>query len=119
MDIIEITIERAEKLLKAAGVQYAIQMPDGSVLGELKIDQEKPKRVRDTSIPWGEISKKIDKYVQPLKVGQVAKIEGLVTETLTKKRVQSIASARAILHFGKGNCITHQNGDVLEVLRVA
>lgn len=121
MDIIEIAIERAVKFLDAAGVQYAIKMPDGTMKGELKFEPPKKMRVHKGDLPWGDLSKQLDVYIKPLKVGEVVRIENMIDEKkgFTIRRIQGVASSRAILHFGKGNTITHRNGDVLEVLRVS
>lgn len=114
-----IAMERAEGLLKAAGVGYAIRLEDGTVRGTLALAPEKSPRSAHVKV--NNFVRDFD-YITALK----ALNPGDTTDWMLTSRDQAVAfqkvvSATAGRMWGRDNYITTvaANAPKLEVLRVA
>lgn len=110
--------ERGMQLLRAAGCLFAIQMPDGSMVGELSVrppkQPRKPKMIRDY-----ELSRKykVVEKMKALEVGAVAVFE--CDNEKDASKVRDRVSSQGVHRYGKGNFMTTKTGSVVEVLRIA
>lgn len=114
-----IAMERAEGLLKASGVGYAIRLEDGTVRGNLPLAPEKLSR--QSHVKVNNFVRDFD-YITALK----ALNPGDTTDWTLASREQAISfqkvvSAASGRLWGKDSYITTvgENGLKLEVLRVA
>lgn len=124
-DVQQVAVDKAIKLLKAAGVQYAIRYPDGATTGDLKI------------APPEAVPPARRKFNNFRKYGYIAKVDAMqpgdtitivVPEDVREAGAKAIDSfqgsiaSRAAKSFGPGNFITTATGEgrtAIEILRVA
>lgn len=107
MTIEKVTFDRAIKMLDALGAKYHIQYND-QIMGQ-------PLTVkRDRKYEHGSISSHVKPYLENLNVGDVIQIP---VGPFDLDTIQASASRIACSLFGTSSCITHRNGDCVEVLR--
>lgn len=118
----QIALDRAVLLLKAAGVQYGILLPDGSTVGELQIVKPKPdKKVKFKSLGYDytPIYKIVFETMQP---GDCYTFElpADAPKEVTTARLSAALSGAAGWKWGKGSNIVRQIPGTrkVEVLRV-
>lgn len=111
-----IAMQRAEALLKASGVQYAIQLQDGTVLGGLEIA---PPRTHRRHVKVNNFVRDYD-YITTMKALAPGGLTSWKLETRDKAvALQKTVSATAMRMWGRDNFITTVNDGTLEVLRVS
>lgn len=102
---------RAALILKAARLRYAIEMPDGTVDGELEVAKPKAFTVRNKGIQTF-----VAGYLSGLEPGTATTVP--YVSDFEEKALRQMCSHYAHNKFGKGNYITAANGKGVEVLRV-
>jgi hypothetical protein len=109
-----VAIERAIKLLNAAKAPFAIQMPDGVMVGELTVTPKVTKRkIND----WVATFPGYTDAIEKMDIGDVLSWD-LETEERAKA-FRSSASAKGIHAFGNESCITAiKDGRHVEIMRV-
>lgn len=110
-----IALTRAKAYLAAAGLPYAVRLPDGTVQGILLIAPEKSKVTR----------KRVNDFAGP--TGYPAILANMIPGTSHVFHAESefqaiglrgVVSAAATKLWGKGNAISAVTGCEVEVLRV-
>lgn len=115
----QITLEKALRLLKSVGCQYAVIDPDGNKHGDLAVAEEKKKpKTRTGTWKHGEVAALIRSKISDMGIGDVVCIE-YNDENIGA--VQSTTGPMMQGMYGKGNYTTSLNRGQghLEVLRVA
>jgi len=110
----KIALDRAAKMLRAAGVTFAIRCPDGTTLGTPEaFDSAKapgPKRRSRHFVEY------VTPKLLPLTVGLSTVIPYGDFDT---DELQRACSSHATKLWGNGNAMTHKNAVGVEVLRLA
>lgn len=115
-----IAVQRAEALLKAAGVEYAIKMPDGSTRGTLKLAPEPTKITRKRGHKPGTIQSYIEQFVKRDAAPGSVVVIPYKPELGDEERMQGWVTSWATRHFGSGGAyITHRNDKGVELLRIS
>lgn len=106
-------MNRAIRLLNAAGCQYAILTPDGEKLGALEIIEPKHRTRRMTGIDYRPLYLEKVKALQP---GDCVRI--VAPDDIRPNALRSTITAWCSQKYGKGACLTTINGQTIELLRV-
>ena len=116
MSVNEIALDRALKLLDAAGVQYAVIGFNGTKYGTLEIAP--PKKKRALRYAYGEFRDYFMPYLRDIKPGDSVKIPFGKYEV---EELRGPVSSWCTNNWGKGNTITSidRKAGHVEVLRVS
>lgn len=117
----QLALSKALAMLKGAGAQYIVRMPDGAehVLGDLKLAPPEPEvkpRTRKPRVPVGTYKNIYESYLKDLEVGSVALVP---TEGVDGRALQSACTAWCNTRWGIGACMSHRTETHVEVMRVA
>lgn len=117
----QFALSKALAMLKGAGAQYIVRMPDGAehILGDLKLAPPEPEvkpRTRKPRLPPGTYSSIYEPYFKNLEIGGVALIP---TEGTDSRALQSACTAWCNRHWGIGACMSHRTDSHIEIMRVA
>lgn len=115
-------LERGTALLRAAGLRYAIEMPDLTILGSLPVPKEAPPPPVETRHKRRTLPPLNDKYQFKAKVDAMqpgSLVEIACENEDDAKRIASHLSARGAQQFGTQSCISARKGLVAELLRVS
>lgn len=109
---------KALTMLNAHGARYRIELPDGTVHGDLALPQpEAPKR-RPMKHPYGTMTAYVRPLMQHLAVGELVIVP---CNGFTPHDVQNACGNCGSALWGKGSVTTAQNAqaNTVEVLRLA
>jgi len=109
-DIHLIAVERVESILKAAGLRYVIELPNGKTVGELA-QQVPPNQTR---APYGYFIEKYDYKNTCLAMEVNDSVEFFANSKAEATRLQASTSSLMTLSFGAGSAPTkveHVPGD--------
>lgn len=117
MSVNQIALDRALKLLDAAGVQYAVIGLDGVKHGALEVAQPKAKKRRPLRYAYGEFRDYFMPYLRGMKPGDSVKIPFGKYEA---EELRGPLSSWCTNNWGNGNTITSidRKAGHVEVLRV-
>ena len=115
MDVKQIAVERAIKMLDAVGAKYAILLIDGTKLGTLQVADPKVLPLRRSNVNKG-VTAFVSTYMKPLANGQTATVP---LGNFDIDVIQRAVAAQAGVLWGRGNFVTHKVADGVEVLRCA
>lgn len=101
-DIHSIALERAESILKAAGLRYVIELPNGKTVGELA-QQVLPHQTR---APYGYFIEKYDYKNTCLAMEVDDVIEFFAPSKAEATRLQASVSSLMTISFGAGSAPT-------------
>lgn len=116
--VITKAIEAAERLLRSAGVPYAIQMPDGSQRGALQVapPRTSKKGGYKRTVPPGFWKRHYEPFLEKLQPGELAIVPAI--EGHPVKGLQKVVSAYCSVHFGSGQFMTTVEDGAVQVLRM-
>lgn len=114
----QIAIERALKLLDAAGAQYAVIGLFGKKYGTLEIAEEKPKKKKVFTHRHGEFKRYFMPHIKHMVAGDCVKIP---PGTYQLEELRGPLSSWCSANWGKGSTITtiDREANHVEVLRVS
>lgn len=117
----QFALSKALAMLKGAGAQYIVRLPDGTehVLGDLKLAPPEPEvkpRTRRQLVPMGTYKTIYEPHLKGLKAGEVALVP---TEGVDDKALQSACTAWCNKQWGVGACISHRTNSHVEIMRIA
>lgn len=117
MSVNQIALDRALKLLDAAGVQYAVIGFDGDKYGTLEIASPKPAKKKIFRHQHGEFRDYFKPYIKDLSLGDSVKIPFGKYEA---EELRGPLSSWCSTHWGAGSTITSidRKAGHVEVLRV-
>lgn len=109
-----VLLKRVQAQLEVLGIQYALQLPNGDVLGELELAPSRKKKKKQN---WYN-DYKIPETLEALQPGQTAVFE--LKEGYDLSKLQGAICARAVAVLGKENYITARTPDLtaIEILRL-
>ena len=116
MDVKQIAVERAIKMLDAAGAKYAIVLPDGTRLGVLQVAEPKVLPLRRAKVNPG-ITAYVKVFLAPMQVGGEVTVPTTPEFSLVSIQTACAQSAGAL--WGRGNFVTHRVENGVQVLRCA
>lgn len=106
----QVALDRALQLLRAAGVQFGILMPDGSMLGDLQVvkpKKERPAKFRQTGYDYTPIYKHVFDTLNPGD-SYMFELPADAPPEITTTRLSSALSGSGSFRWGKGSCIVRQ-----------
>jgi len=118
MSVNQIALDRALKLLDAAGVQYAVIGLDGVKHGVLEVAEEKSKKKRALRYAYGEFRDYFMPYIKDMEPGDSVKIP---PGKYQLEELRGPLSSWCSTNWGAGNTITSidRKAGHVEVLRVS
>ena len=118
MSVNQIALDRALKLLDAAGVQYAVIDFDGVKHGALEVGQPKTKKKKVFMHQHGEFRDYFMPYLQNLTAGSAVKVP---PGKYQLEELRGPLSSWCSTNWGKGSTITSidRKSNLIEVLRVS
>lgn len=106
-------------VLANQGAKYCIQMPDGTIYGNLSVPTDAPKKKKFSTLrKHGDVSKFLKPYLDTLEAGQVVVIPDPMMPDLDSNRFQSCIAARCAILWGKGTYTALKCEAGIEVLRL-
>jgi hypothetical protein len=109
----QLAIERAIRLLTAAKAAFAVQMPNGSFVGELTVAVKSPRRKANN---WRIAMPGYINQVKAMQIGDVVSWTVKTDESIESFR--STVSSQGCQLYGKGAFMTAVTGHYLEAMRV-
>ena len=109
---------KALTMLNAHGARYRIELPDGTVHGDLALPQPETVKRRAMKHPYGTMTSYVRPFMQHLVAGELAVVP---IAQYTMHDVQNACGNCGIAMWGKGSVTTAQNvqDGTVEVLRLA
>jgi hypothetical protein len=111
---------KALTMLNAHGARYRIELPDGTVHGDLVLLPATPprKKKRPLDFPMGTLKNHVQPYLENLKVGEIAVVP---CEFFKVEVIQNACLNFTTPLWGKGSTTTAQNTKdrTVEVLRLS
>jgi hypothetical protein len=109
----QLAVEKAVKFLTASKVPFAIEMPDGTFLGDLKV---MPKVTRLKQNNWRIIMPGYIEKIEAMQVGDVVMWQ--VENIETVERFRSAVSGQGNRSFGSGAFMTAVKDSSIEAMRL-
>lgn len=121
IELQQMALAKALAMLKGAGAQYIVRMPDGAehILGDLKLAPPEPEvkpRVRKPRVPLGTYSAIYEPHLKDLEIGAVALVP---VEGVDGRALQSACTGWCNSRWGVGACMSHRTDSHIEIMRVA
>jgi hypothetical protein len=110
---------KALTMLNAHGARYRIELPDGTVHGDLVLlPATPPRKKRPLMYPMGTLKNYVQPFLQNLAVGEIAVVP---CDIYTVGAIQAACLNFTLPLWGKGSTTTAQNKQnrTVEVLRLA